>query len=225
MDTNRQHWNRQQKELQQALSRPAEHGRTVELFLCQHAMVHCAEISQSGLWSFEDEVWQDLTDEAARRIPRGCDHSIVWMFWHITRIEDMTMNRLIANSAQLFHRDGWLVKLQAAASDTGNAMDAAAIAQLSAEIDITELRAYRTAVGRRTREIIRLVQPGELKQKVDPAHIQQIREEGGVVEAAQGLLDYWGSKTKGGLLLMPPTRHILVHLNEALRVKHKQYRF
>jgi hypothetical protein len=221
MDPHRQFWNKQQKELQQALTRPTEHDRAVALFLSQHAMVHAAEVSQSGLWSFEEEVWNDLTDHAARRIPRGCDHSIAWIFWHITRIEDMTMNRLIANTPQLFLQNNWLEKLQVTACDTGNAMDAAAVAQLSVEIDIPSLRAYRTAVGRRTREIIQQVQPGEFKCMVDPAYIQMIQEEGGVVDAASGLLDYWGSKTKGGLLLMPPTRHIFVHLNEALQVKRK----
>jgi hypothetical protein len=34
-------------------------------------------------------------------------------------------------------------------------------------------------------------------------------------------VDYWSKKTIAGLLLMPPTRHCILHLNEAMRIKEK----
>jgi len=83
------------------------------------------------------------------------------------------------------------------------------------------LQAYRLAVGRRTREIVKRLEPKELKQKVDPARLQQVMAEGAIVEAASGIADCWGRRTVAGLLLMPPTRHNFVHLNEALRIKHE----
>ena len=46
--------------------------------------------------------------------------------------------------------------------------------------------------------------------------------EGAVLEVASDLIDYWAKRTIAGLLLMPATRHNLVHLNEALRLKQKQ---
>jgi hypothetical protein len=49
-----------------------------------------------------------------------------------------------------------------------------------------------------------------------------MRDEGAVVEAARGLLDYWGKRNIAGLLLMPATRHNLVHLNEALQLKQRR---
>ena len=49
-------------------------------------------------------------------------------------------------------------------------------------------------------------------------------DEGAVVEGARGLLDYWGGLTIAGLLLMPPTRHNFVHLNEAWMLKGKALR-
>jgi hypothetical protein len=52
--------------------------------------------------------------------------------------------------------------------------------------------------------------------------LQQVLDEGAVVQEAQGLLDYWGGLNIAGLLLMPPTRHNFVHLNEALRIKQKR---
>jgi hypothetical protein len=74
-------------------------------------------------------------------------------------------------------------------------------------------------VGRGTRQLVRQLEPDELAQKVDPARLQRLLDEGAVVEQARWLIDYWSRRTIAGLLLMPPTRHNMVHLNESLRLK------
>jgi hypothetical protein len=221
MEFNRKFWNDQHQLLRQALAKPAEQVTAMRLFLSQHAMVHTAAVSGSGEWSFEDEVWQGLSEADARLIPRGCDHSIAWTTWHSARIEDVTMNLLVAGGTQILVEDDWPGKMKTAARDTGNLMDPEGVARLSQAIDIPALRAYRQAVARRTRNLVAALQPDELKRKVDPARLQRIRDEGAVVEAAGDLLDYWGGLKISGLLLMPPTRHQFVHWNEALRIKQK----
>jgi len=101
-------------------------------------------------------------------------------------------------------------------------MDKEGVANLSNAIDIEALRAYRLAVGRRTRDIVKQLEPEELKQKVEPSRLQQVMDEGAVVEAASGLVVYWSKRNIAGLLLMPATRHNLVHLNEALQLKRRR---
>ena len=221
MDSNRKLWNQQQQALNRALSRPGDHQKAIDLFLSHHAMLHTAKMARSKLWSFEDEVWQDTTEEIVRCIPPKCEHSIAWCIWHITRIEDVTMNLLVAGSPQIFNRDDWLEQMRIAVRDTGNAMDAKGVADLSAAINIKALRAYRLAVGRRTHEIVKRLAPEELKRQVEPARLQRVMAEGALVEAARGIANYWGRRTIAGLLLMPPTRHTFLHLNEALRIKRK----
>ncbi len=222
IETRRRLWNQQQKELRSALASPGEHQKALELFHSQHAALHSSALAESEAWSLADEVWKDLSADIARRIPRNCEHSIVWNMWHLARIEDVTMNVLVAGGPQIMLEDDWLPRLGVAARDTGNAMDEQAIAKLSAAMDIAELRAYRVAVGRGTRKIVGRLEPDELKQKVDPARLQRLLDEGAVVEAAMGLIDYWSKRTITGLLLMPPTRHNMVHLNEAWRLKHRR---
>jgi hypothetical protein len=192
------------------------------LFLSQHAALHSGEIDQIGSWSFEDEILNDLDEETVRRIPLNCEHSIAWCIWHISRIEDVTMNMLVAGSAQLLGEDKWQDRMAVSAIDTGNLMDEENVVDLSAKIDIASLRTYRLAVGRRTREIVKVLQPADLSKKVDPRHLQRVADEGAVVEAAQGLIDYWGKRTIAGLLLMPPTRHNFIHLNEATGLKNRR---
>ena len=107
MDPNHKFWNNQQQALRQALLHPTDHPKAIGLFMSQHAMVHSAAMSLLGLWSFEDEVWQGLTQINIRKIPSGCEYSIAWMVWHMTRIEDVTMNLLLAGSPQIVDQDGW----------------------------------------------------------------------------------------------------------------------
>ena len=221
MNPDRKFWNRQQQVLRQNLAHVEDHHMAIELFLNQHAMVHAAEMSQAGLWSFEDEILDGVTGQQMRLIPSKCEHSIAWILWHMTRIEDVTMNLLVAGSPQIMLRDNWLEQMMISVRDTGNGMAVASVADLSANIDLEALRAYRLSVGRRTRTIAKLLQPEQLKQKVDPARLRQITMEGAVIEAASDVLEYWGGLTIAGLLLMPPTRHNFVHWNEALQVKQK----
>ena len=221
MNPDRKFWNEQQQALRLSLTRTEDHQKAIELFLSQHAMVHTAQISQAGLWSFEDETLQGVTQAQMRLIPRNAEHSIAWLVWHLTRCEDVTMNLLAAGSPQVLQGEGWLERLKISSQDTGNAMDAAEVADFSAAIDLQALRAYRLSVGRRTRAIVKQLPAEQFKQKVDPARLDRIRKEGAVLDAASGLLDYWGGLTIAGLLLMPPTRHNFIHWNEALRVKQK----
>ena len=93
------------------------------------------------------------------------------------------------------------------------------VTELSKAIDIDALKAYRLAVGLATRDAVSNQTPDEVKQKVSPARLQGLLDDGSVPPEAMGLIEYWGNVTIAGLLVMPPTRHCQVHLNEALRVK------
>jgi hypothetical protein len=60
-----------------------------------------------------------------------------------------------------------------------------------------------------------------MKRKFDKHSLQRILEEGAVldVEASNWLIVFWGRKNVSGIILMPVTRHHIVHLNESLREK------
>jgi hypothetical protein len=222
VDPNRKLWNERHRQLRQALITPESHSAAMDLFLRQHAMVHRAEMSQMGLYSFADEVWDGANDAVVRCVPPKFEHSIAWIIWHLARIEDMTMNVLMAGRIQVFVQDAWLKKLDITATHSGNVvMDAADVTAFSESVDLDALKAYRLAVGRATREAVSVLRPDEVRQKVSPARLGELLDDGSVPPEAMGLIDYWGGLTIAGLLLMPPTRHCLVHLNEAMKVKGK----
>jgi hypothetical protein len=219
MESHRKNCLKRQTELRQIMTSFDQYEKAIDLILHQHATLHSQKMAGTETWSFEDEVLDDMTEEGIRRIPQNCEHSVAWCIWHIARIEDVTMNMLVAGWSQLINQDSWFERMNADFRHTGNAMDEDEIRALSSTITIEALRAYRLAVGRRTQQIVQGLEPEVLKAKVDASRLQQVINEGAVVKAAQGIVDYWSKRDIAGLLLMPATRHSLVHLNEALKLK------
>jgi hypothetical protein len=214
-------WNIRQRELRTFLTNPVSYHQAIDLFLYQHAEVHSGIMSSAGSLSFEDEVIDGTADYQLRRIPDRMDHSIVWIIWHLARIEDVTMNLLVAGKKQVFDTGNWSGRLNISLIHTGNSMSKKEIIELSNGMNIDQLRKYRVAVGRQTEKIVKQLDSAEFDQKVSPSRLDLVLQERAVIEDAKGIIDYWSKRTIAGLLLMPPTRHCLVHLNEALRIKKK----
>jgi hypothetical protein len=200
---------------------PVHFDEAIYLFLNHHAMLHSGGLSQSETRTFADHVLDDMPEEQVRYVPKVGDHSVAWLIWHMARCEDITMNLLVAGTPQILHHNGWLEMIESPICDTGNAMEPSAIANFSNTIDIEALLAYRLDVGRRTQEIVSRLQPPYLRLKVEPSRMRRLWDEGAVVEAARGIADYWSKRTIAELLLMPATRHNLIHLGEALKLKRK----
>ena len=118
------------------------------VFLAQHAHIHSA--TTPGALSVEDRVVTGLTDAQLRQC---LDHhsSIVWLLWHIARVEDFMVNTCVRGVPQVFHRDGWQTRLGVSRRDIGTGMDAEEVADFSAHVDVAAVRAYRAAVARETR--------------------------------------------------------------------------
>lgn len=125
------------------------------------------------------------------------------------------MNMLVLRGDQLLHAEGWLNQLDIQWHDTGNAMTPQEITDMSQDINLDALLNYRRSVGIGTQNIIKQLKQEDLYRKANPEDIKRLFDEGAVVEEARGVAEYWSSRDTAGLLLMPATRHILSHLNEA----------
>lgn len=221
LESNRKLCLGQQTRLRELISGNHPHEEAIQLFLRQHAMLHSANVAEPEIWSYEDAVLGDMTEEHMRIMSKDCDHTITWLIWHMARCEDITMNILVAGQPLILMEDDWRQKLKTPIIHTGNAMDKQSIINFSQAIEPQALRAYRLAVGQKTQALVRQLKPGELKHEVDPARLQIVKDEKVVVEEASEIVDYWGSRTIGGLLLMPASRHNLAHLSEAIEIKRK----
>lgn len=166
------------------------------------------------------ELLSGISDGEYAIMPSKNDETIAWSLWHIARIEDVTMNMLAARTEQVFS-DEWRTKINAPVSDTGNSMSDDEIMKFSKAVDIRQLIAYRNAVAVRTREIVGALCAEDMRRKVSAEDIERVALCGAVSadEESAWLLDYWAGKDIAGLLLMPPTRHAMLHLNSCGKIK------
>lgn len=213
-----------QTRLRELFADPDQYLQAMESFYLQHARLHSSIMTGTDDWSFEDAILDDLSLDKIRLIPGKQEHSIAWILWHISRIEDVAMNVLVAGGEQVFVEGSWLARLGIITRSTGNAMSSSEIQELSQRVNIPVLRAYRVEVGRRTRHVCQSLTPKDLSRRVDPQRLERVMTSGALVEAATGIKEYWSKRDIAGLLLMPASRHILVHLNEALTLKRQVLR-
>ncbi len=216
-------WNKDIKQLREIILKPDKIEESIKLSLELHSMVHSSNMSGIDKKTFEDELWEGLDENTFRTSTNEKGRTIAYGVWHSTRIEDITMNILVAGSEQVFNVGNWKEKTNTKIIDTGNTMTEKEIIEFSKNINMEELKNYRVVVGRRTREIIKSLKPSDMKRKIEKDRLNRVLKEGAVldVEGANWLIDFWGRKNVAGIILMPATRHHVVHINESLSAKNK----
>src|SRR3972149_4152820 len=113
-----------------------------------------------------------------RARPHGLN-SLAWLVWHMARSEDVGINVVIAGRRQVFDEGDWAARLNVTRRDVGTGMSADEVAELSEQIRIPELRLYRAAVGRRTREVVAALPPAAWGGLVEAAAAARGRAPGG----------------------------------------------
>lgn len=216
-----QYWNPRQALLKQLLSKgDLENARPVLGEL--HSAVHSSSVYGTVDATIIEHLWDGLNERAFRTMPTVKDVTIAWNIWHITRIEDITSNILIADTNQVMN-DEWMNRMHTSVKDTGNAMTDDEIIAFSSSLKPDELRKYRDTVGTKTKKILAGIRKEDLKHKFRKEQLERIMNEGCLLEHPDSiwLLDFWGKKNVAGILLMPITRHQVVHINDSIKLKRK----
>ncbi|MBN9386702.1 MAG: DinB family protein [Chloroflexi bacterium] len=213
-------WSERHKELNTQIRNADAFSDAVKLTLELHAELHNSKISGIRGENPVDLLFEDLEPAEFALNPSPKDATIAWATWHIARIEDLTMNILVAGGVQVFN-EAWKERMQVSITDTGNALSLDEIIEFSQRICTRELLYYREDVALRSREILQHMKPADMKRKVTAGNIARIRAEGGVTGQAGSswLLDFWGRKDMAGIILMPLTRHQALHLNACYKWK------
>ena len=90
--------------------------------------------------------FETLSDEQMRSRPQPMVNSLAWLIWHMARVEDAGINRLVANRTQVLDEGGWGEQMHIPIRHHGTGMTSEEVTELSNQIDLPSLRAYHTAV-------------------------------------------------------------------------------
>ncbi len=155
-------------------------------------------------------------DNLFMELKNSKNENIIWNLWHIIRIEDLTVNILIRERESILNKK-LKNELNISITDTGNSLSKEEIKKLAENINIDKLKYYNDKVGEKTINLIKRLKAEDMKRKINKISLDKIISEGGVSKDNLWLMDYWGKKDIAGLLLMPLSRHIIVHLNQCYK--------
>lgn len=162
-----------------------------------------------------DDLVRGLAEAQVRGRPHPGVNTVAWLLWHMARIEDVGVNRFVADRPQVL--DDWLGPLAVARRDVGTGMTDAEVDDLSARIDLDALRAYWDAVTRRTLAVVDTLRGSDLEAVVPADRVRRVAvEEGAVAPGADWLTEFWAKdRTRAWVLAQMPLLHVYGHYFEA----------
>jgi hypothetical protein len=192
----------------------------VSFFLVQHGSLHSAEVA--GGRTYADSVFAGLTDSQMRTRPGKRLNSLVWLLWHMARVEDVVVNLVVADGRQVLD-DAWALRLNVPYRHIGTGMTDQQAIELTAAANIAALRAYRDAVGRRTREVVPALPPAAWEEIVGAADTGRAAAAGAFGPNTGWHADVgytaWQDQSRAARLAGAALRHNAMHMGEAITVR------
>jgi hypothetical protein len=161
----------------------------------------------SSVLSIADQVFRGLTDQQAR--PSKGLNSLVWLLWHMARVEDFGVNVIVTAGQQVLD-EGWFSRLGVLRTDVGNGMTEDELTRFATSADIAAIRAYRDAVGRRTRDVVETLGPASWAELVSPADAARVPD----------WFKVFVEQPRAFELGTAAITHNAIHLGEAVTIRH-----
>ena len=192
----------------------------VSFSLVSHAGAHAGEVG--GGESYADRVLGRLSDAEMRARPGKGLNSIVWLLWHMARVEDVAVNLVVADGQQVLD-DDWVRRMNVPWRIIGTGMTDEEVGELTTRAGVAAVRAYRTAVGLQTRDVVKALRPEAWDEIVGFADTARAAA-AGAFRPNSGWVDGvgykpWQDHSRGERLSGSAIRHNAMHLGEAITVR------
>lgn len=162
------------------------------------------------------------TEFSAMPFPKAAGYhskTIAYSIWHIFRIEDIAANSLIRQDKEVLC--SFREKIGAPIITTGNELVGQQIVDFSKSLDLEPLYEYALAVKESTDTLLKNLSYYDLKRKFDDTDKERLRalQVVSTDESACWLIDFWCGKNIRGLIQMPFSRHLIMHIEASIRIK------
>jgi hypothetical protein len=190
-------------------------------FLRLHATVHAGDVSEGSTPTVERWLG-GLSDEQMRARPGPGMNSIVWLLWHMARTEDAAVNLVVHAGRQVLD-DAWARRMRIDHRDIGTGMTGDEVAALTARADVPAVWAYRSAVGMRTRAVVRELPPRAWGETIGAEDIVRAARDGAfradVSQLVAANRHPWQGHTRADQLGSSAIRHNSGHIGEAVTIR------
>lgn len=149
--------------------------------------------------------------------------TIAYSIWHMARIEDITAHTLICGDEQVLFRDDYLKASCSPIITTGNELVRDEITAFSQSLNITGLLRYASDVKESTDKLLSRLSYEDSKRRFTSNDKERVIASKSVSEDenAVWLIDYWCGKDIAGIIKMPFTRHLIMHIEAMMRIAGK----
>jgi len=110
---------------------------------------------------------EELAVEDITWSPKEGSNSIIFIFWHVTRVEDGWINRVLLNSKEIYESEGWQELLDTPIGESGFQYDLEKLRSWPIP-DLNALQRYASAVRQQTVAFISSLGTGGLSRVVRP---------------------------------------------------------
>lgn len=211
-------WSELNKNIQTQLKKESTFKEGIE------TLFRLRQMLMDELYYFKTDLSREMFDVMPFINANGYhSKTIAYSIWHIFRIEDIVAHTLIKNDEQIIFSGGYCKRIVSPVITTGNEFSGQQIADFSKALNLTELYDYIAAVKNSTNDILKNLPYADLKRKMTDTDKERLLSLNVVSndEKARWLIDYWCGKDVKGLILMPFSRHWIMHIEAALRIKNK----
>lgn len=169
--------------------------------------------------TFLPKLREELPEQAFRTRVTPKTPPIIWLLWHMARVEDMGLSRFVWKKPQLYN-EAWHQKINTNIWHYGTSMTDAQVDQLAERIDVYALLDYQREVTRRTRQELSRMDPSILDEILGEEEVRRVLEtEGMASKDAQWVSPHYIGKTRGWMLCHMGLTHSFRHFGQILLIK------
>jgi len=160
-------------------------------------------------------IWEQVPEELMRQRPHPRVNSVVWNLWHMARVEDVGLNRFIADRPQVMDSGNWLEKMGIPYRHNGYDMTLDEVDEFSQQINLQALREYSLALKANTLEITASLELATLEETLTHDRVEQVVVgEGWANPRAQGMVENYTGWSKAQCLMNLGLTHSFHHIGE-----------
>jgi len=169
--------------------------------------------------TFFPNLRNTLTEEEFRQSPVKGIQPIIWLIWHMARVEDMGLSRFIWRKSQIFDAT-WRDRMGIEQEHYGTSMSEEEVATFAAQVDVYAVLDYFKLVGERTKRELSLLDLSTLDEILsDDAVREVVTVEGMASPEAQWVIPHYVGKSRGWMLCHMGLTHNFRHFGQIVLAK------
>jgi|GEM_PF-518162 len=128
---------------------------------------------------FYRNIFDRYTDEQLRTPAHRAVNPLLWILWHVARVEDSGVTRLVMGDEQILTSGNWHERLGVTVTDFGFGRSKAEVMDIVQQLDVSAVQAYGDAVRAYVYEALAQITAEQLDETLSEDELLSImRDEG-----------------------------------------------